>query len=77
MGRPIAHAATRRLNTKSLYVESVMDKVALGQVSSNSFRFSCQFLVNHLLHFSHIIRGWYSGPFMAKGLSPTPILKIK
>jgi hypothetical protein len=54
-----------------------MDVMALGQVFSNYFGFSCQFSVYQLLHFSHIIRGWYSEPFMAKRLSFHPILKVK
>jgi hypothetical protein len=59
-GRAIAQAVSRRLPTAEARVRSqsghvgfVADKVALGQVFSEYFGFSCQFLFHRLLHIHH------------------------
>jgi hypothetical protein len=57
-GDAIAHAVTRWLPTAvadpgSGHVGFVMDKVALGQVFSEYFGFSCQSSFHQLLHNHH------------------------
>jgi hypothetical protein len=55
MGRAIAQAVSRRLGfePKSGHVGFVVDKVAVGQVFSEYFRFPCQFLFHRLPHIHH------------------------
>jgi hypothetical protein len=55
--RGVAQAVTRRLLTAAAWVRAevrssgvVVDKVALGQVFSEYFRFPCQFSIHRLLH---------------------------
>jgi hypothetical protein len=52
----IAQAVSRRLprfDPRSGYVGFVVDKVELGQVSSEHFGFPCQFSFHRLLHTHH------------------------
>jgi hypothetical protein len=59
---------------KSCHVGFVVDKVDLGQVSSEYFGFSCQFSL-HITHSSSIFQGCYSRQLVAdvpSGLSLTP-----
>jgi hypothetical protein len=52
----------------------MVDRVALGPVSSEYFGFTCQLEFYQLFRFSPVIRGWYNGPF--KGLILIPHKKI-
>jgi hypothetical protein len=52
-GCAIAQAVSRRVRAQSGHVGFVVDKVALGQVFSEYFRFPCQFSFNRLLHIHH------------------------
>jgi hypothetical protein len=60
-GRAIAQAVSRRLPTaaepRSGHVGFVVDKVALGQVFSEYFGFSCQFPFHRLLHIHPLSSG--------------------
>jgi hypothetical protein len=58
--RAIAQAVRRRLpgfELRSGRVEFVVDKVAMGQVFSGYFGFSCQFSFHRLLHIHHLSSG--------------------
>jgi hypothetical protein len=63
-GRAIAQAVSRRLPTTAARVEPrsghmgfVVDKVALGQIFSQYFRFPCQFSFHQFLHTHHLPSG--------------------
>jgi hypothetical protein len=61
---------------RSSHVGFVMDKVALGQVSSEYFGFPCQFSLHRMLHTHHLSSGVDTiGQLVAgvpSGLSLTP-----
>jgi hypothetical protein len=79
-GRAIARVVSRRLPTRWDNVAFVVDKVALGQVFSEYFEFSCQFSF-HLMPHTHLLSGAGTvGQFVAdvpSGLSLTPPHEIK
>jgi hypothetical protein len=61
LGRAIAQAISRRFSTAEARFESrsghvgfVVDKVALGQIFSEYFGFSCQFSFHRLLCIHHL-----------------------
>jgi hypothetical protein len=62
-------------------MEFVVEKVALGQVSSEYFGFPCQFSFHRLLHAQHLLCGvGTGGQFVAgvpSGLSLKPPQEIK
>jgi hypothetical protein len=84
--RSIVQAFSRRLPTsaarvpgqvRSGHVGFVVDKVALGQVFSKYFGFSCQFSFHRLFHTHHISPGAGKiGQLVADGPHPKK-LKIK
>jgi hypothetical protein len=63
LGRAIAQAISRRLPTAARVRSQVrscgilVDKMALGQVSSEYFVFICQFSLHRLLHTRHLSSG--------------------
>jgi hypothetical protein len=60
--RPLVASSPPRqpgFDPKSGHVEFV-DKMVLGQASSEYFRFPCQFSFHQMLPYSSIIRGWFN-----------------
>jgi hypothetical protein len=55
---------------RSDHVGFVVDKVALGQVFSEFFGFSCQFSFHRLLHTHHLSSG--AGTYQVDSVSPHP-----
>jgi hypothetical protein len=89
LGRAVAQAVSRRLPTAAARVLAqvrscgfVVDKVALGQVFSEYFRFPCQLSFHRLLHIHHhpsSVAGTMGqlAADVKSGLSLTPSQEIK
>jgi hypothetical protein len=60
---------------RSVYVGFVVGKVALGQVFSQYFIIPWQLSFQDMLHFFHLLSGWYSGPFTVLRYSLSPHTK--